>query len=162
LELEKIYLRKKNIITSEVNPAKIDVEIDEEDILQEDMTMFYEKIFPSAKHLLTLGDTLYIFVESYCKTKGCDCKDMMLDIGRINEENIVEPICCYDYNYDTGRGSLRDVKAEEKLIAQKVVDAFFEENPGIKHMFRARNRIIRKLMQKARRAYWRNAPKSNM
>lgn len=162
LELEKIYLRKKNIITSEVNPAKIEVEIDKEDILQDEMTMFYEKIFPSAKHLFTLGESLYIFVESYCKAEGCDCEDMILNVGRINEEDIIEPMCAYDYSYRTGRGSFREVKAEEKLISKTVINAFFEEHPGINEMFKARNRIIRKLLQKAKRAYWKNASKSNM
>lgn len=153
--LTVVYLERKNIIIDEVNPDKITVEFDEEDILDEGLMVHFQDIFPCAHFPLTLGQSVYVITDSYCKNDLCRCNDMMFNIGKVCRDE-QEFLGYYEYNYGFQQGNFSDVEAENKLIAEKVIDALFLEYPDLDKTVRKRNTIVRKLFKKSKKEYWKS------
>lgn len=153
LLLQRIYLEKKNIIIDEVNPAKIQYEFEDEDILDNETLVSYDDIFPCAHFPVILGESVYIVFEHYCKDDICNCKAMLFSIQKATDEGF-ETLGNYAYNYSTQQGSLVDVEAENKIIIQKVIDTLFLEYPDIDKTLGKRNTVVRKLFRKAKKKHW--------
>ncbi len=159
-QLTVVYLEKKNILIDEVNPGKITVEFDEEDILEADLMVHFQDIFPCAHFPIILGQSVYIVTDSYCKNDLCGCKNMRLNMEKISGEEH-ELLGFYEYNYKFRQGNFSSVEAENKLVAQKVIDTLFLEYPDIDKTLGKRNTTVRKLFKKAKKEYWKTKGRTN-